>query len=602
MVRLFIIKKDKMKHSISIIAVALLVSASCSKILDEKLVSGVSYNFYETAGGIEGGVASAYNSLRWAYGGETLHPLQELGTDTYQEGQDGSLKPALNRYEASLNPSFGPFYDFWANYYTGISRTNIAISSIENLKSGMSDELKNTRLGEMHFLRGLYYFYLVQTFGKVPVVTTLDFSASTSYKREEVAAVYGLIISDLRKAAENLPVVQRDYGRATKGAAQHALALAYLTRGSGVVEQRGAKATDMDSAAYFADQVIASNAYSLLPDFKMLWDIDNQKNQEVIFSVQYSRTLLYNNNGGNRLHLYYTPPYDNKPGMLRDTENGRPWRRVRPTDFTMYDLFDRKNDARFYKTFKTVWFSNNASNIPVWTATAGFTPPANLLGKPKFAVGDTAIWVTMERIPAGVNKDSLYASRPYYYIPRDRQTNAEFIQNHKFYDNKRPSANEENGSRDFFIFRFAETYLIAAEAYGRKGEFGLAAERLNVVRKRAAYKEGELKPGEYWRTDGGNYEDRTKTTEPEMLVTAEDLSSVDFIDFMLDERGRELHGECIRWWDLVRAERFFDRVRQYNPEAVANIKPFHKLRPIPQNHIDRLNPQGPMSEEQNQGY
>src|SRR5690606_40302799 len=114
----------------------------------------------------------------------------------------------------------------------------------------------------------------------------------------------------------------------------------------------------------------------------------------------------------------------------------------------------------------------------------------DLVGKPKFAVGDTAIWVTMERIPSHVNRDSLYASIPYYYIPRDRQTNAEFPQNFKFYDDKRPAANDENGSRDSYLFRLAETYLIAAEAHGRMGDFATAVERLNEVRKRAAYKEG----------------------------------------------------------------------------------------------------------------
>lgn len=591
-----------MKKQIILIMTSMLLMLSCSKTLDEKLVSGISYGFYETAAGIEGGVAATYTSLRWAYGGETLHPLQELGTDTYQEGQDGGLKPALNRYEASLNPSFGTFYDFWSNYYTGISRANITITSIENLKSGMTDDQKNTRLGEMRFLRGLYYFYLVQTFGKIPIVTTLDFNANTAYKRATVAEVYDLVISDLRFASEKLPLVAKDYGRANRGAAQHALALAFLTRGSGVAEQRGQKPTDMDSAAYYADLVIASGTYRLVPDFKRVFNIDNQKNEEIIFSVQYSTTLLYNNNGGNQIHLFYTPPYDNKPGMLRDVENGRPFRRVRPTDFTMYDLFDKKNDSRFYKTFKTVWYSNNSANIPVWTATGGFTPPANLLGKPKYLPGDTAMWVTMERLPAGINKDSVYASRPYYYIPRDRQTNAEFIQNFKFYDNKRPAANEVNGTRDFFIFRFAETYLIAAEAYGRKGDFAKAADRLNVIRKRAAYKDGEDKAGEYWKTDGGNIADRYKSTEPQMALTAASFTAGTFVDFMLDERARELHGECNRWWDLVRSEKFFDRVKKYNPEAAANIKAYHKLRPIPQNHIDRLSPRGPNTEEQNEGY
>jgi len=594
----------KMKTNILVVVLCVLLNLSCTNYLEEKIISGISYGYYNTQEGVEAGVSAVYATLRWAYNGENLHPIQELGTDTYQEGQDGNLKGALNRYESSLNSQFGVLYNFWSNYYTGISRANIVVGSIPNV-AGMSEELKNTRMGEARFLRGLFYFYLVQTFGKVPIVKEVDFEVKTDFKRAPVADVYNLILDDVRYAVDNLPASQPDYGRATKGAAQHLLALVYLTRGSAVTEQRGQKATDMDSAAYYADQVISSGTYSLVPDFKQLWHIDNQRNSEVIFAVQFSQNMLYNNNSGNKIHLYYTMVYDNKPGMLRALEYGRPWRRVRPTDFTLYELFDRKNDARFYKTFRTVWYANNPNNIPVWQAAAGYTPPADLAGKPKFAVGDTAIWVTMERIPNQVNRDSLYASKPYYYIPRNRQTNAEFPQNFKFYDDKRPAANDENGSRDWYVFRLAETYLIAAEAYGRSGDYATAVERLNEVRKRAAYKEGEEKPGEYWRIEGGQYEDRFKSTESELELSVADvttgLGNYSFVDFMLDERARELHGECIRRWELVRCEKLVERVLKYNPEA-QNIREFHKLMPIPQNHIDRLDPIGPLDEEQNEGY
>lgn len=594
----------KMKTNISCVVLLVLLNLSCSDYLEEKIVSGISYGYYNTQDGVEAGVSSIYTVLRWAYNGENLHPIQELGTDTYQEGQDGNLKGALNRYESSLNSQFGVLYNFWSNYYTGISRANIVVNAIPNV-ADMSEELKRTRMAEARFLRGLFYFYLVQTFGNVPVVKAVDFEVKTDFKRAPVAEVYGLIIEDIRHAVDNLPASQPDFGRATKGAAQHLLALVYLTRGSAVAEQRGQKGTDVDSAAYFADLVISSGNYSLVPDFKQLWHIDNQRNSEVIFSVQFSQNMLYNNNSGNKIHLYYTMVYDNKPGMLRALEYGRPWRRVRPTDFTLYELFDRKNDARFYKTFRTVWYANNRGNIPTWQAAGGYTPPPDLIGKPKFALGDTAIWVTMERIPGHVNRDSLYASKPYYYIPRNRQTNAEFPQNFKFYDDKRPAANDENGSRDWYVFRLAETYLIAAEAYGRSGDFAKAAERLNEVRKRAAFKDGEEKPGEYWRTEGGRYEDRFKSTEQELTVSVEDittgLGNYSFIDFMLDERARELHGECMRRWDLVRCEKLVERVLKHNPEA-QNIRAFHRLMPIPQNHIDRLDPMGSLDEEQNVGY
>lgn len=298
--------------------------------------------------------------------------------------------------------------------------------------------------------------------------------------------------------------------------------------------------------------------------------------------------------------------YDESPGMKRDIENGRPWRRVRPTDFTLYELFDRKNDARFYKTFKTVWLCNNENNIKVWEIVKDkngnviYTPPAGLIGKPKMKPGDTAIWVTVERYPEETNMDAVYASRSYDYYPNERQTNAKFLQNNKFYDNRRPSVAEENGCRDWYLFRLGETYLLAAEAYGRMGNYEKAVEFLNVVRKRAAYKEGEKKPTEFLVVEGGTEEEYLKSTEAQLLLSPSDIRT-NFVDFMLDERARELHGECMRRWDLMRAEKLVERVRKYNPEA-SNIKDFHKLLPIPQNHIDRLDPVGPIGEEQNEGY
>ncbi|MDR1370609.1 MAG: RagB/SusD family nutrient uptake outer membrane protein, partial [Dysgonamonadaceae bacterium] len=93
----------------------------------------------------------------------------------------------------------------------------------------------------------------------------------------------------------------------------------------------------------------------------------------------------------------------------------------------------------------------------------------------------------------------------------------------------------------------------------------------------------------------------THSTYSEIEVKADDLSA-NFVDFILDERGRELLGEYTRWLDLVRCEKLVEYVRKYNPDASPNIKEHHKLRPIPQTHIDRLNPRGTNEEEQNPGY
>ena len=103
-----------------------------------------------------------------------------------------------------------------------------------------------------------------------------------------------------------------------------------------------------------------------------------------------------------------------------------------------------------------------------------------------------------------------------------------------------------------------------------KGDKASAADAINVVRARAKAP----------------------------LCTAADVT----IDYILDERARETYGEMNRWEDLVRTETLYERVKEFNPDAAPNIKEYHKLRPIPQNHIDRLSPKPSAEEAQNEGY
>jgi hypothetical protein len=157
--------------------------------------------------------------------------------------------------------------------------------------------------------------------------------------------------------------------------------------------------------------------------------------------------------------------------------------------------------------------------------------------------------------------------------------------------------------------RLAETYLIAAEAYGRKGDFANAVKFINVIRTRAAYADGEAKPKELYTIDGG--ENNTSSTVNSMLVDVATIQNPvlpsgagfdPFVDWMLEERGRELYGELNRWEDLARTGTLVARVKLYNPDATASIKDYHKLRPIPNTHVDRLLPIQPVEEVQNPGY
>ena len=76
--------------------------SSCESFLEEKVVSGVSYDFFETKTGIETAVNGAYTTMRWYVGGERYYCLTEYGVDYVWEGADGGKKEAFNKYSAQM--------------------------------------------------------------------------------------------------------------------------------------------------------------------------------------------------------------------------------------------------------------------------------------------------------------------------------------------------------------------------------------------------------------------------------------------------------------------------------------------------------------------
>lgn len=586
-------------------------ATACTNWLSEDGAPKMTYDYYGTEQGVDAAVAAAYSFLRWGCGNERYDVLTELGTDLFTAGSDGKNKTSFNAYGTQLNPEDNILSGLWENHYKGISDANIAMDQI--LQSDMSESKKLTSLGEMLFIRSFLYFELVQQFGKVPLVTEGSFEIRTDFKRAAIADIYKQIITDLRTAVEYLPekVDDSQKGKATSYAASHLLAKVYLTRGSAVTDVRGQKATDMDSVLYFAENVIKNSPYRLQKNFADLWNIDNMGNSEVIFAVQFTSNPIFNDDG-NTFHLYWLPVYDDEDGMERDIFYGRPYKRYRPTDKVLFKLYDRKNDSRFYKSFRWAYMSNYAKTIPVWKELEDkgeiyFTPDpqkGQIAGKKKFEVGDTAIYYTIEK--TGLEKNSiemkkLRANKSYTYYPYEVHDSKHYPTLIKHLAPNRPSVAERASSREWVRMRLGETYLIAAEAAGRKGDFDLAAKYINVIRERAAWADGETKTAQYWEIEGGTSDD-VNSTYDNIKVTAAELSTGDFVSFILDERGRELLGEICRWEDLVRTEKFYEWVKKYNSDAEAAIKPYHKLRPIPQTHIDRLDPVGPVEEEQNEGY
>lgn len=174
------------------------------------------------------------------------------------------------------------FNDVWRGRYAGIYRANNALGYFDRL--AIDEALKNRLIGEVKFLRALWYFDLVRCFGGVPVVTgnidlndtqTINEQVFTKKTKQEV---YAQIEADLTDAISKLPLKSQysstDLGRATKGAAQALLAKAYL------YQERWTDAFNM------AGEVIGSGQYGLMENYADVWREVGENKQESIFEVQ----------------------------------------------------------------------------------------------------------------------------------------------------------------------------------------------------------------------------------------------------------------------------------------------------------------------------
>src|SRR5690606_20772372 len=138
--------------------------------LDEKIVSGVTASYFETAAGLEDAVEAAYNGLYGHYAQERSFALLEYGVDIWAGGADGSHKQ-FNLYDQRLNSTTAYANEQWNAGYQAINAANAVISRAPNV-TGMSEATKTRRIAEARFLRALYYFYLLRHYG--PLHITLE--------------------------------------------------------------------------------------------------------------------------------------------------------------------------------------------------------------------------------------------------------------------------------------------------------------------------------------------------------------------------------------------------------------------------------------------
>ena len=172
----------------------------------------------------------------------------------------------------------------WTGFYNGIANANLAISRIPAIK--MNETTKKSLLGEAHFLRAFYYYYLVKLYGDIPLTTEpINFSSPDLYPHKATKEeVYQLIISDLKEAEQSgLPAVDLT-GKASLGAVKSLLSSVYLTM-AGYPLNKGVAYHRL--AAEKAKEVLDAKYYSLFDNYAYLHDRAHKNSGELIFQVQY---------------------------------------------------------------------------------------------------------------------------------------------------------------------------------------------------------------------------------------------------------------------------------------------------------------------------
>ncbi|WP_255474106.1 RagB/SusD family nutrient uptake outer membrane protein [Pontibacter qinzhouensis] len=551
-----------------IMAAAFVVGlTSCD--LDEYNPSGATADeIWSTPEGFVTNVNAAYSEQRSWYGKEDGIFMSETGTDLWFNRDKNTYAGQLTQY-AGLNSLQGnPNRAAWNLVWPAINLCNAGINRIED--AGFTDEVqKNRRLGELKFLRAFYYWHVVETWGGVMLRTEETQGPLLTASRSPVEAFYSIIIEDLLEAEKFLPAQSgwgNEYSRASNKSAKGLLARAYLTRAA--YATGGEKEEFLRLAAEKAKEVIDNKAaleVDLYATYAEMWDPrNNKRNREALYIVSNSAenpTLNYDLNVGNRLYQFWQTRYNGLPGLVQDLNYGFEGnRRLMPT-LAFLDMFNEENDTRYEVSFQEAWIAN--SNY-TWTAgdAATYDKDPSIVGRQIRAGIDTALYITKKQLTGERRKPFVALDRDSVYLPNNSIRNGNLYVNfRKFRDPDREFANTQSGFKDVIVMRLAEMYLIAAEAEFGLGRPDLAANYINVLRTRAA------KPDKV----------------AEMQVTSDMIT----LDFILDERARELAGEHLRWFDLKRTGKLVERVRRLNPD-ITQIQDHHVLRPIRQEELNAL--------------
>ncbi len=647
---------NKTSLIIAITAILTATTTSCKKYLVENPESALYPNYFSTPGGVLAGITGVYYDLRQNFfAGEGIVFFNQ-GTDEVVAGGSSTNPTGASYNGVNSSNSVG-----FSGLFTDINSLNgvLQYAPAANLDAAT----KAAYIAQAKFLRGWIYFFLVQTFGGttatqqsgIPLHTTFLTEATTADAPAKLSDIYAQIIQDFTDAAAALPPTitatnpfagGANAGKtATSAVANMYLAKAYLTR----AYTEAAVVGDFQKAADLTAAIIANKGTYGLDLWQDYFDAHKPANdygKENMFNIDFGGLTdpsysgyVGQASGGNGLNLLYVvsrfnyvgPGVDNvagidavpqvistaKPGMLRDVFNGRPYIRIAPNPpYTINQAFaDKVNDVRYQATFQTYWICNTtvAAGKTSTGGTKGQLIPASNVSTSSFQVpigGDTAILMPENNSVTLAQRDAFKG----LIVTPAQFTNVVFPTVKKFDDPTRLQTSDFS-SRPIVLLRFSEVYLVNAEANYMLGNITNAANSLNVLRQRAAFRapaDANVIPKSSVSVTAATQAAVNLQCQAAMLLTPAQLAQLALpnnttvgsppcgMDLILDEYTRELYGDPRRWYDLVRTGQLVRRVKQYNAIAAPNIQPYHVRRPIPQSLIQAVST-GP-AYPQNNGY
>ncbi|WP_020529931.1 RagB/SusD family nutrient uptake outer membrane protein [Flexithrix dorotheae] len=534
---------------------------SCSdSYLDEVPLDRFSpENLLENEAGYDAALIALYNAAREEHiVASNNFEYMSVGTDLAQWGRNDSR--GLKDYSLlNSNLSATIVYWDWA-YKEMIVRANLILEDIDNPALEISDEIRSNIKGQALFFRGYTYNFLANIYGGVPIVAERITVPKFDFVRVPREEVLRFAANDLELASELLAVAVPD-GRVPKAAAFHLLSEVYISIG-----MESGDDTFFDKSIASASKVInkevgdyeimtnrfgpaSSEPGDVFSDLFAYGQVNRTSgNKEVMWAWQFESFILggsTNGGIGNNGPRYWAPEYDKiiSPNGFKNTPADSLIRGIgvnSPTNYVKYDIWAidpddiRNSEFNIRRTF----YYNNPDDTEYYGKEI----------KAKRGVDGELYIVASDGTLTDQKLDTL---RQYY--PWIRK-----VDGAPFDDNVASG----NTSKDLSRMRVAETYLLRAEAYFRKGNIGMAAMDINTVRERANAK----------------------------LITSMDVTE----DFILDERTRELLVEEPRLRTLIRMGRLVDRVRKYNsapsvpggPSSGTTIQDFNNFWPIPQKVID----------------